>query len=52
MAKKQYITPAMDIARCEYNQMIAGSMGTSNNGISEIEDFEMQSNFDKGWDLW
>lgn len=51
-SKKVYNRPTIAITECECTNLIANSMEISSKGVSEIEDFEAQTN-ERAWDnLW
>lgn len=50
-ATKKYVTPQTTVLNCECEDLIACSMDITDQGVSEIPDFEPQSN-KNAWDLW
>ncbi|WP_302989708.1 hypothetical protein [Paraprevotella clara] len=50
-ATKKYVTPQTTVLNCEYEDLIACSMGISDDKVSDFDDFEPQSNKNV-WDLW
>lgn len=51
-SKKVYNRPTIAITEYECANLIANSMEVTSKGVSEIEDFEVQSN-ERVWDnLW
>lgn len=43
-ATKKYVTPQTTVLNCEYEDLIACSMGISDDKVSDFDDFEPQSN--------
>mgnify|MGYP001752833337 FL=1 len=50
-ATKKYVTPQTTVLNCEYEDLIACSMGISDDKVSDFDDFAPQSN-KNSWDLW
>lgn len=48
---KKYVTPQTTVLNCEYEDLIACSMSIGDGSVSDIPDFEPQSN-KNAWDLW